>query len=333
MDLFSLLNDLLPGASDLGSDLIHPTHELQGTDGNLMIGGLPAPWENSPDFHGDWDHDGIPNYADHYFGPGPVQPHFGSTLADDSSLHGHDQHQDNAVDNNSHLFGHPESLQHDGHDMSSHPPDHSTHTDIISLHGEEAIQGHLLEDNQVLFGDPVHEAQYFHPQEDLNSCAIAAQRGVLQSILGENIPESELRSIAIENGWYDGECGTTGECVGRILEYYGVSVEQHYHSSLQDLATALSENEKVIVALDASEITPGAISQNGPPLELPDAGHAVEVTGICQDDQGTWKVVINDPGYRDGAGRVIDMDHFLNAWDDFGRFSVITESHSETNYA
>jgi len=67
-------------------------------------------------------------------------------------------------------------------------------------------------------------------------------------------------------------------------------------------------------------------------MEMPDAGHAVSVTGVYQGDNGSWKVVINDPGYAHGAGRVVEAEHFLNAWNDFGRYAVITNTQPETTY-
>ena len=197
--------------------------------------------------------------------------------------------------------------------------------------GESVLQ-EQIESSSTVIGDPVSATESFHAQEEQNSCAVAAQRDVIQAILSENVPEAELRDLAERKGWYDDSCGTTGECVGNILEHYGIPVDREYDRSLQDLAEALHRKERIIVALDASEITHQQMANGLPPMEMPDAGHAVSVTGVYQGDNGSWKVVINDPGYAHGAGRVVEAEHFLNAWDDFGRYAVITNTQPETSY-
>ena len=45
---------------------------------------------------------------------------------------------------------------------------------------------------------------------------------------------------------------------------------------------------------------------------IPNTGHAVQLTGIIKNEQGSF-AVINDPGFPDGGGRVIPLDLFMDA--------------------
>lgn len=106
----------------------------------------------------------------------------------------------------------------------------------------------------VITGTPDVDGQHWSWQGMNNSCAIVAQEGVLESLLGYDIPKTELEQMAYNNGWYDPKSGTPIECVGNILEAYGVPVEQGHDKSLIDIYNALDNGEKVIVGLDPYEI-------------------------------------------------------------------------------
>lgn len=176
----------------------------------------------------------------------------------------------------------------------------------------------------VITGTPDVDGQHWSWQGMNNSCAIVAQEGVLESLLGYDIPKTELEQMAYNNGWYDPKSGTPIECIGNILEAYGVPVEQGYDKSLIDIHNALDNDEKVIVALDANEIWDPARDYHGRPVEYSDAGHAIWVTGIVMDGEGNLSVKINDSGTTDGMGKTVSLEDFKNAWDDFGNFAVMT---------
>ncbi|MDF2925714.1 MAG: hypothetical protein K0R57_4628 [Paenibacillaceae bacterium] len=214
----------------------------------------------------------------------------------------------------------------------------SQYDDIPEQHGEhvgpvqEAAAGGGSSEplSQVLIGDPVSDMPHIEMQEGMNSCAIASQKGVIESITGREIPEIELSYHAYRNGWYDPAAGTAPEHVGKLIEDCGIPVDRGYDWSAADLADALDRGEKVIVGLNSNEIWHAQYDANGNPTELPNAGHAVWVTGMYQDDSGNWFVIMNDSGVPDGAGETVPLHDFLNAWEDYGNFAVITKTGGGT---
>ena len=121
--------------------------------------------------------------------------------------------------------------------------------------------------------------------------------------------------------------------MGNLLEANGIPVERKHGCSVVEMFDALNSGEKVIVGLDANEIWEPQVDEFGNPVEQPDQGHAVWVTGIQMDDNGQLDVVLNDSGVSDGAGKTVPMKHFLNAWDDYGNFATITNLKTETAIA
>jgi len=65
--------------------------------------------------------------------------------------------------------------------------------------------------------------------------------------------------------------------------------------------------------------------RNRPGL-TPEAGHAVQLTGIEHTSQGSF-AVLNDPGRSSGAGFKIPLDAFMDASADFGGTCVAVGNH------
>ncbi len=175
-------------------------------------------------------------------------------------------------------------------------------------------------------GSPEIDAEYWEYQGNNNSCAVVAQMTVCESITGLDLNQSEVARIAQENGWYDPERGTDSENVGKILEYYGIPTEKKYNASLDDIAAALERGDKVIVGLDSNEIWYPQRDANGNPVELPNAGHAVWVTGIDPQPDGSVKIILNDSGTPNGQMEVVDAKDFINAWEDCGNLIVVADT-------
>ena len=169
--------------------------------------------------------------------------------------------------------------------------------------------------------DPA-DARAWHPQSGETDCAIAAEQGILES-LGIHCSEEELHTLAHTHGWHDPETGTHADDVGRLLEAKGVEVERGYEYHLTDLHDALQHGSKVLVGLDSNEIWHPVHGHGGAPLEQPDAAHVVWVTGVEMGDAGDVRIVLNDSGTPDGNQLAVDATDFLNAWADFGHFTVI----------
>jgi len=205
--------------------------------------------------------------------------------------------------------------------------------DQTLLASDDLVPRAPLNDNDLYFGDtivgdPYNDMQFIHMQEGTNSCAVASQKEVLDS-LGIEVPEIELSYMAYQNGWFDPSSGTMPDDMGKILEAFNIPVERGYDHSLTDMYNALEHGEKVIVGLNANEIQNPQYDEAGNPVEQQVTGHAVWVTGLYQDDNGDWFVVMNDSGRPDGAGVTVTAEDFMNAWNDFGNFAVITNTSGQ----
>ncbi|MBP2653575.1 MAG: hypothetical protein H6Q73_1144 [Firmicutes bacterium] len=176
-----------------------------------------------------------------------------------------------------------------------------------------------------LLDDHQSEMNNYHIQEGDYSCAVASQRNVIESITGIDLPEQQLAKFAEEHGWYDTASGTSPLAMGDILEAAGIPVENSFDLTVADIKAALANGEKVIVSLNANEIWNQAADSNGLPIEQAVAGHAAQVTGIYQNDDGHWYVILNDTGRGNGAGEMVALEDFNNAWSDFGNQAVITK--------
>ncbi len=110
------------------------------------------------------------------------------------------------------------------------------------------------------------------------------------------------------------------ENVGRLLEYYGIDVEQSIGNTLDDLRNSLAESNQIIVGVDADEIWSGQNGEIfGPGM---DANHAIQVIGMDESDPDDIKIIINDSGVANGQGVMVPADLFMDAWEDSGCFMV-----------
>ncbi len=157
--------------------------------------------------------------------------------------------------------------------------------------------------------------EHWHQQTDPVSCAVVTQGAILEDVLGVPFDEHALEAFAQQQGWYDPRNGTWPNTMGNILEAYGVPCTRMNDASIDDVVQALDRGDKVMVGLDASEIyLPLHEASTGMPIEQSDAGHAVWVTGIDQDPDGSIHVILNDPGRPDGRSTPVEIHDFLNGW-------------------
>ncbi len=157
----------------------------------------------------------------------------------------------------------------------------------------------------------------WHPQHHSDTCAIAAQEGVLEDVGGVRPPEDEMIVVAEREGWYTPGGGTPMLDVGRLLAYYGLEVSQHVHADLGSLHDALDRGDGVIVGLRAETLAgePDDLDLaacSGIPGQTAD--HAVRVVGFEGHD-----VVLDDPARGVGA---VPVEVFLESWRESGNFMV-----------
>ena len=176
-------------------------------------------------------------------------------------------------------------------------------------------------------GDPEAYGPYWDLQNG-NSCAVNAQRWVIESMTDIEMSEEEACQLAIDNDWYDPASGTMPEHMNKILEYHGLETNMSYGDSenqLEKLIEALENGDHVIVGLNAHEIwSPQRYVNSGMPVEqYPPGGHAVWVTGVDFHEDGSITVIMNDTGHPNGRMEAVALEDFVNAWGDFDNLMVI----------
>jgi hypothetical protein len=183
-----------------------------------------------------------------------------------------------------------------------------------------------LYNDPIEWGRPLIDQQYWRLQSGSASCAIVAQISIYQSLTGRYIGEQAACNYAQARGWFNPRTGTSPLYVGKLLNAYNISTTQKYNATLNDLAVALSRGDKPIVGLDGNEIWRPQRDRYGNPVEQANAGHAVWVTGIDREANGSWNIILNDSGTPTGRASVIDYRDFLNAWKDYGSFLTVADN-------
>jgi hypothetical protein len=183
-----------------------------------------------------------------------------------------------------------------------------------------------LYNDTIEYGDPLVDADYWREQNGANSCAVVAQISVYESLTGESISEADAADYAQSQGWFDPDSGTPLADTGNILADLGIETYTSYDVSFTDLEDALAIGDKPIVALDANEIWEPQYDRRGNSLEQSDAGHAVWVTGIDYESNGSVNIILNDSGTPNGSSSVVEYNDFMNAWSDFDSFVAIAEN-------
>lgn len=173
-------------------------------------------------------------------------------------------------------------------------------------------------DSDNVVGEPEEDMEHWEFQGDTPRCAVFAQMFAIEELTGEDIDPNQLTRIAEEHGWFDN--GTPPDCMGKLLEYYGLRTETG-RGTIDDIEDCLDHGGKVIVGLDSSEIWEGPDHETmfSPGQQ---ADHAVEVIGIDYADPDHPMVILNDSGTLDGAGETVPLDQFMDAWQDSGCLMV-----------
>ena len=183
-----------------------------------------------------------------------------------------------------------------------------------------------LYDDPIEYGTPIEDADYWRQQQGGFSCAVVAQICVYESLTGQSISEDDASYYAQQQGWFDPLTGTPLANIGNILNVLGIDTYQTVNTSFSDLEYALAWGDKPIVGLDANEIWNPQYDLYGNPLEQTNAGHAVWVTGIDYELDGSVGIVLNDSGTSSGMASVVDYYDFMNAWQDYGNFVTIADN-------
>ncbi len=204
-----------------------------------------------------------------------------------------------------------------------HDSSFMSHTDLSYLqeHDHGDPNDYCTEHGGIV-GTPNDDAHYWEYQTTPFSCAVEAQRGIIESMTGEPVTEAQLCTEAAERGWLTSAGGTSIDNTGKLMELYGVETHCETEATVGDIYQELCMGHKVITGIRAEDIW----DADNPLRDLggPGANHAVWVTGIDESDPHNIKVIINDSGDPDGAGKAYLLDDFKNAWEQSGYFYVAT---------
>lgn len=183
-----------------------------------------------------------------------------------------------------------------------------------------------LSESTIEYGDPETDADYWRLQERDYSCAVVAQISVYESFTGESISEDDAVDYAREEGWLESDGGTSLADSDNILADLGIETYTSYDVSFADLEDVLATGDKAIVAVDSNEIWSPQYDRRGDSVEQTDGGHAVWVTGIDYESNGSINIILNDSGDPNGSASVVEYDDFINAWSDYDSFAAIAEN-------
>jgi hypothetical protein len=179
-----------------------------------------------------------------------------------------------------------------------------------------------------MHGTPGTDEQYWLYQGNAGTCAPTSVAMVIADITGVPLPSNEsvveraldLGLISFEEGADVDQAwsGMTDSEIIKLIESYGVDVTLTHDNTLDDLTAALDEGHAVMVGVDADEVWYGTED------DASDGGHGVDhelvVTGV---DTENGLVYLNDPALPDGAGVVVPLEQFMDAWAD-DNYGMIT---------
>lgn len=189
----------------------------------------------------------------------------------------------------------------------------------------EAFPG--FEDFVKIQGTPLEDIALFDQQDAQCSCAIATISMMFRA-LGYDPGEDLIAEIFHDLGVYDPGFGTYPDLIDEVINALAQTGDLHIQAmeingfNEYDLEKLLGDGIRPLVAVDAYELYGNGQITINDILDIPDAGHAVQVTGFIRSAEGNC-VMINDPGFEGGAAQKIPVDRFMEAAEDFG-FKAIT---------
>ena len=195
------------------------------------------------------------------------------------------------------------------------------YADLFAQLGHSIFSGHTQ--HGAIVGTPDTDTHDWVHQTTPFTCDVVSQEMILHEY-GINASEAQLTYDAASHGWLtDG--GTSPQDMAQLLQFHGVPTHTNYNGSIDALTSELAHGHKVIVAVDSSELwnTASPVSSW---FNSHTADHALVVTGLDMSDSSHPKVLVNDPGDPQGAGKSYPLDQFLEAWGGSGNMFVATDS-------
>lgn len=173
----------------------------------------------------------------------------------------------------------------------------------------EKLEANDFAEKPGMIGTPEMDAESWHPQVEVKSCAIACQEFVAESLLGKDFSEERMLEYARQHDLI-GENGTAAENTGVLLEHMGLEVTREFGRDIQDICQVLSEGGKVIAGVNGAALSsPEYAKRPGVTCD-----HLVQVIGVDVSNPQDIRVILNDPGSLDGRARNVSFNMFEQAW-------------------
>ena len=172
-------------------------------------------------------------------------------------------------------------------------------------------------------GDPHRDANFWRLQTTDFTCAVEAQGSIIEAFTGECVDEVSLATLAAQQGWLTVEGGTLPELANKLLDHYGIDNHVVTGATIGDVFSELAFGHKIIVGVDGEELWHGGQGEETPFEHTPN--HAITLTGVDLDHPDGPVVYVNDSGDPHGAGRMYDLQRFVEAWEDSGFHYIATD--------
>ena len=158
-------------------------------------------------------------------------------------------------------------------------------------------------------------------------CSLECEKYILRKL---DIPfdEQQLLDDAIRNGWQKEE-GTALHNVGRHLEEKGLAVSRQYKCTLEDIASALENEEYVLAAVDGGELIGNKNSEFKEDIlvgEIPD--HTVVLLSY---DEVKQEIILFDPNSPNEED-TYPIAQFEDAWNDSKNYLVTINTKDMKTY-
>jgi sulfur carrier protein ThiS len=191
---------------------------------------------------------------------------------------------------------------------------------IANYDSELGLMDTAITDNDFI-GNPLNDTMFWQPQTTEFTCAVQAQRGIIEVFTGNPVSEAELTYHATVNGWLTDK-GMSPLDAGKLLEMYGVEVTTNWNSTVEDLLNDLAQGKRVIVGVNSDMLngTDHLLSR----FFNQAADHAIWVTGVDLNHTDGPSVIINDSGVQNGAGISYPLEHFISSWETSGFLTIST---------
>lgn len=159
-----------------------------------------------------------------------------------------------------------------------------------------------------------------------NLCCLVCEQFILKN-RGIDHDEQQLLANAVQNGWLKQD-GTPLHNVGRHLEQAGLVASRRYKSTIEDIHTAITEGQNVIVAVDGVKLlSANTLDADVESTEDIEPNHTVVVTECSLNDD---TITVFDPNSQNERDTYC-IAHFLDAWTASQNYMVVINDFTNVN--